>query len=572
MKHPTSTLACLALACAAIGMGTSWAGDAATLVLMHGNVWTENPAQPEAQAVALAGSRVLAVGSDAQLARYAKGNTRVIDLKGRRVVPGFNDSHVHFLQGGSALSGVQLGDADTPAEFSRRIGAYARTLPKGAWIGDGNWDHQRWKPAELPTHQLIDEVTPDNPVMVWRLDGHMVLVNALAMKLAGLDRHTPDVAGGEIVRDAQGEPTGILKDEAVGLVARVIPPPTTEQDDRAMRAALAEAARHGVTSVHNMAESPEDEDGARRMQVFERFLRSGELSVRIYNSTALRRWNDLAELGIQSGFGDPMLRIGNLKSFADGALGSTTALMNAPYDNRPDYRGIANGDLLDPERMHRDLLGAVRAGLQPSIHAIGDRAIHDVLDLYARIRAEVPGDKTRFRIEHAQHVDPADFARFAQLGVVASMQPYHAIDDGRWAERYIGHERARSSYAWRSMLDAGATTLWESFEPGASLCHGFSATPVFQLTRHALGVIALEREFARFEVRPQPGDLQWAQGSMPTVRGPIHVNWRRTQTALTLEVSHPPSCRPSIIAPQGYVEVSSTRADGRSEVRFERSA
>jgi len=440
-----------------------------TLVLLHGKVWTEDPAHPEAQAVALGGSRILAVGSDAAISRLVTHGTRVIDLKGRRVVPGFNDSHVHFLQGGMALTSVQLGDANSPGELRARVADYARKLPKGAWITDGNWDHQRWTPAELPTHALIDEVTPDNPVLVWRLDGHMALANALAMKLAGIDRNTADVAGGEIVRDANGDPTGILKDAATGLVQRVMPPPSEAQQDRAMDAALSEAGRHGVTSVQDMVDSTVDTDGPRRMALFERFHRAGRLTVRLYASAPLQRWQDLAELGIQAGFGDPMFRIGNLKSFADGALGSATALMKDPYANRPDYRGIATGDLLDPRHMHDDLVGAAKAGLQVSIHAIGDRANHDVLDLIEQAEKAVPGGRNRFRIEHAQHLDPADIARFGQLGVAASMQPYHAIDDGRWAEQLIGHERARSSYAWRTLLDTGATLAFGSDWPVAPL-------------------------------------------------------------------------------------------------------
>ena len=441
----------------------------ATLILLNGKVWTENPAAPEAEAVAINGEHILAVGASEQIKPLAGPNCKVIDLQGRRVVPGFNDSHVHLLGGGNSLISVQLGDANSAEEFRHRIGDYARKLGKGTWIREGNWDHQRWNPVALPTHQLIDGVTPDNPVFVWRLDGHMALANALALKLAGIDRNTKDVPGGEIVRDAGGNPTGILKDAATGLVERLMPAESEKKLDAAMQAAMHEAARHGVTSVQNMADSSTDRDTARKLREFEKFARSGELTVRIYNASPLRDWKDLAKEGIQAGLGNPRLRIGNLKSFADGALGSTTAWMDAPFVGHPGDSGLAGADLLDINRMYADIRGADRAGLQISIHAIGDRANHTILDLYERAEHENGAADRRFRIEHVQHLRPADIARFGALGVVASMQPYHAIDDGRWAEQLLGPERIKSSYAWRSLLDHGAVLAFGSDWPVAPL-------------------------------------------------------------------------------------------------------
>ncbi len=455
----------LLLAC---GAGSACA-QSATLVLLNGKVWTENPRQPEAEAVAIERGRIAAVGTSAAMRKLAGPDCQIIDLKGRRVVPGFNDAHVHFLSGGSALSGVQLGDARSPAELRRRIGEFAARAAKGTWIRDGNWDETLWTPSALPTHQLIDEVTPDNPVMVWRVDGHAVLVNALALKLAGIDRNTRDVAGGEIVRDGAGNPTGVLRDQATGLVERLAPPPSEQELDAALTAALHEAARHGVTSVQNLVDTPTVHDTATKLREFEKFARAGLLSVRIYDSGALRDWKDFASVGIQAGFGDALLRTGNLKAFADGSLGSETAWMSAPYADDARNRGLASGDLEDPVAMYGFIQGADRAGLQVSIHAIGDRAIHEVLNLMERTEKEDGPADRRFRIEHVQHLGPADLARFAPLGVIASMQPYHAIDDGRFAQQRIGAERLQLSYAWRSLLDHGVVLAFGSDWPVAPL-------------------------------------------------------------------------------------------------------
>jgi predicted amidohydrolase YtcJ len=441
----------------------------ATLILLNGRVWTESPHLPESEAIAIDGPRILAVGPSTDMRKLAGPKCRIVDLHGRRVVPGFNDSHVHFLGGGNSLISVQLSDANSAEEFRRRIGDYAKLLDKGAWIRDGIWDHQRWTPAALPTHQLIDPVTPDNPVLVWRLDGHMALVNAYAMRLAGIDRNTKDVPGGEIMRDSDGNPTGILKDAATALVERVMPRLSEKELDAGMMAAMREAARHGVTSVQNMVDSSTDQDTALKLREFQKFARAGALTVRIYDAIPLRDWKDLADAGIQASFGSAVLRIGNLKSFADGALGSATAWMDAPFANQPGNSGLAGADLVDRTRMYANIQRADQAGLQISIHAIGDRAIHTILDLFERAERQNAGGERRFRIEHVQHLRPDDVARFAPLGVIASMQPYHAIDDGRWAEKMLGPQRIKSSYAWRSLLDHGAVLAFGSDWPVAPL-------------------------------------------------------------------------------------------------------
>ena len=444
-------------------------GRTATLILLNGKIWTENPRQPEAQALAIEGNQILSVGSSQAIRKLAGPDCKIIDLGGRRVVPGFNDSHVHLISGGDGLVSVRLEDANSLDEFRRRLGDYARSLPQGVWIRNGNWDHQRWSPANLPAHEAIDAVTPNNPVFVWRYDGHMALANALAMKLAGLDRNTKDPPGGEIVRDQQGNPTGILKDQATGIVERVIPPAPEREVDSGLEAAMHEAAIHGVTSVQQMWDAPTDQYSAEKFRELQKFAHNGTLTLRIYNANPLRDWKSLATAGVQASFGSPVLRMGNLKSFADGALGAETAWMDAPFADRPGYSGLASADLMDSASMLASIQGADKAGLQISIHAIGDRAVHTVLDLFERAeREDAPADR-RFRIEHVQHLRPDDAGRFKSLGVIASMQPYHAIDDGRWAGKVLGPERLHTSYAWRLLLDQGAVLAFGSDWPVAPL-------------------------------------------------------------------------------------------------------
>ena len=457
----------MALAMAALTSIT--VAQSATMILVNGKVWTENPAQPIAHAVALSESTILAVGDNDAIRKLAGPGTQVIDLKDHLLLPGFNDAHVHFLGGGDSLITVQLGTANSQAEMKDRVAAYARTLPNGAWIRNGNWDHQRWSPPALPNHQLIDEASGNHPALLWRLDGHMALANALALKLAGVDRNTRDVPGGEIERDKDGNPTGILKDAATDLVERVMPPSSLEEQDRAMEAAMREAASHGVTSVQNMADTSEDRSQPDIFREFQKYERQDRLTIRIYEAMPVRDYKFLADPGIVAPFGSPRLRLGNLKAFADGALGSATAWMDAPFTNNPAKSGIASPDLLDPEHFYSQLRDADKAGLQISIHAIGDRANRTILDMYKRLENDNGPSDRRLRIEHAQHLHPADYPRFAQLGVIASMQPYHAIDDGRWAQAILGPERIQSSYAWKSLLDAGAILAFGSDWPVAPL-------------------------------------------------------------------------------------------------------
>jgi predicted amidohydrolase YtcJ len=458
---------CLALVVAATASSNAQAF--AGLVLVDGHVWTENPAQPEAEAIAIDGNRVLRVGTSAEILRLAGPTSRVIDLHGRRVVPGFNDAHVHFVDGGQGLAGVQLRTAASQAEFRRRLAAFAQAQPEGAWIVDGAWDHERWTPAVLPTHQLIDDVTGHNPVFVERLDGHMGLANALAMKIAGVDRNTPEIPGGVIVRDEAGNPTGIFKDAAMTLITRVIPPLSLGQTEAATLAAQQEAARHGVTSVQEMADTNDDTSGPGRLRAYQSLARQGRLNIRISEHLRLLDWKFLSGAGIQAGFHDNLIQVGGLKAFADGGLGASTAWLFAPYDDSPGNSGLASDLLQKPEQMYADLKAADQAGLQIAIHAIGDRANHTILDFYQRVEQENGPRDRRLRIEHAQHLAANDIPRFAQLHVIASMQPYHAIDDGRWAQKRLGAERMHDSYVFRSLLDSGAMLAFGSDWPVAPM-------------------------------------------------------------------------------------------------------
>lgn len=462
-----SSLLSVLLTSGAIAMSAS--AQNSTLILVNAKVWTENPAQPTAQAVALDGSRILAVGDNASIRKLAAPDTHIIDLRGRLLLPGFNDAHVHFLQGGASLIAIPLRDSTSQADFRDRIARFAKTLPPGAWISDGVWDHQSWNPPVPPNRQLVDAASGDHPLFLWRIDGHMALANSLALKLAGIDRNTKDVPGGEIERDKYGNPTGILKDAATALVERIMPPPPPAEQDRAMEAAMRNAAEHGVTSVQNMADSSEDRSQPDVFREFQKFERAGKLTVRIYEAEPVRDFANLANAGVVAPFGNPSLRIGNLKAFADGALGSETAWMDEPFANHPGYSGIASPDLLKIDQFYDEMRRADKAGLQISIHAIGDRANRTILDLYARLEKDNGPADRRPRIEHAQHLHPSDIPRFAKLGVIASMQPYHAIDDGRWAEAELGLERLKSSYAWKSLLDSGATLAFGSDWPVAPL-------------------------------------------------------------------------------------------------------
>ena len=438
------------LAAVALSGVLACAGDAAAPadLVIYGRVWTGDSARPWAGAVAIAGDSIVAVGDSGEIARRAGEGTRVIANGEGLVAPGFMDGHLHFVDGGFQLASVDLRPAETPEDFIARLAAFAKEKQPGEWITGGDWDHERWPGAPLPRREWIDSVTPDNPVFVQRLDGHMALANSAALRRAKLDRRTRDIPGGVIVRDARtGEPTGILKDEAMVPVYGVIPAASAEQRDRALRRAMEHAASKGVTTVAHVS-VPWGDLGA-----YLRARDANALTVRAALYFPLQDWRRVADTVARIGRGDDRVWIGGVKGYVDGSLGSTTALFDEPYHDDRSTPGV----LTTAEDSLRRWIGAAdSAGLQVAVHAIGERANGLLLDIFDSLaQAHGPRDR-RFRIEHAQHLRRADIDRIARTGVVASMQPYHAADDGRWAEKRIGPERIKTTYAFRSLLDRRA--------------------------------------------------------------------------------------------------------------------
>ncbi len=436
--HSAVILSSLILACSG--------GPRADLVV-YGRVWTGDPARPWAGAVAIKGDTIVAVGDSAEVAPLVGSGTRQVGPAGNFVAPGFMDGHVHLLGGGFQLAGVDLRDATTPEEFTRRLKAFAATLKSGEWITGGDWDHEKWAGAPLPDRSWIDSVTPRNPVFVSRLDGHMALANSLALAAGRLDRGAKDIPGGTIVRRKSGELTGILKDEAMGPVSAVIPDPSPSQLDSALTRALRHAASLGVVGISSVSTGWND------IAALQRVRARGALTLRVSNYIGLGAWRSMADSVTAHGVGDQWIRTAGVKGFVDGSLGSTTALMFLPYRDAPATRGL----MVTPEDSLRRWIGAAdSAGLQVAVHAIGDRANALLLDIYDSVAKAHGTRDRRFRIEHAQHLRAGDIARFGELGVIPSMQPYHAADDGRWAAKRIGPDLIRNTYAFRTLLDRGA--------------------------------------------------------------------------------------------------------------------
>jgi len=446
MKISSVLFAVVVMGVAGVPSGFAHSQPAADLIITHANIWTVDSSHPKAQAVAVLRDRIVAVGSDAEVAAWRGPETKMFDAGGKLILPGFNDAHVHFVSGGSQLDRVQLNDVTNAQEFARLIGERAKSTPKGSWILGGDWDETKWTPAEFPTKELIDPITGDTPVFVSRYDGHMGLANSAALRAARITAQTPDPPGGAIVRDTEGNPTGALKDAAADMLLKVIPPLSHEERLRAVKRALAHAASLGVTSVQHMSADYAD------IAVYAELRDRAELTTRIYAAPSIVEFEDLTKVGVRRAFGDAYLRIGAVKGFADGSLGSRSAYFFEPFSDTPGNRGLLSSEMQPPSAMHDRMIKADAAGIQLCTHAIGDEGISIILDFYADIMKQHAADR-RFRIEHAQHMAAKDFDRFAQLGVIASMQPYHAIDDGRWAEGRIGHDRASRTYAFRTFLD-----------------------------------------------------------------------------------------------------------------------
>ncbi|HEY0624073.1 amidohydrolase [Sphingomonas sp.] len=451
----------------ALGAGTAAAavthsafaaeGDLDTAYI-NAKVWTGAGPTVRADAIGVKGDRIAAIGADAVRARTGK-RTRVIDLQGAFVTPGFIDPHVHFVMASTMLSQPSLRDAANPREFVDRIAAAAKALPRGEWLQGGNWDQDRWG-GEMPHRKWIDAVTPDTPVAVVRYDLHMMFLNSLALKLAGIDRNTVAPPGGVIEKDADGEPTGIVKDTVKEMVLRAIGTPTPGQIDAATRRGIDLALSKGVTQVHPTELETNSFDSTRRLRA------KGETGLRFRHYLPLKDWEAQAALIKEEGRGDDWVQWGACKVVFDGSLGSRTARFYEPYHDEPGTRGVI---VTDPGDLKRWITGADKAGIQVTTHAIGDEANDIVLDTFAAVaKANGPRDR-RFRVEHVQHMKPAAIARFKAQDVIASVQPYHAIDDGRWAVRRIGEERLKTSFAFGSLVRSGAHVCMGSDWPVAPI-------------------------------------------------------------------------------------------------------
>ena len=432
------------------------AQQSADIIFINGKIWTVDITQPEAEAVAVCNGKIAAVGSSKEIRQYAGKATKIIDLKRKRMLPGFIDNHTHFMSGGFQLQSVDLRTANTEIDFAQIIKKRAEERPT-KWITGGDWDHDLWKSGILPAKEMIDSFTVNTPVFVNRYDGHMALANSYVLRLAGITKETPDPPGGTIVRDPKtGEPTGLLKDEAMSPIWRWIPEPTDDDMLNAARLALTEAKKFGVTSIQDNAYS----NGDRDIKTYNELNRRGELTARMNCVNFISHWKNLSASGVQMPFGDEMIRIGSLKALADGSLGSSTALFFEKFLNENTY-GLPM-DIVTDGRLERWATSADSVRLQLRIHAIGDRANSLMLDMYERITKKNPKWDRRFRIEHAQHIHPKDFKRFADLRVIAAVQPYHAIDDGRWAIKRIGDERCKTTYPFRTFLDNGVKMCFGS--------------------------------------------------------------------------------------------------------------
>lgn len=426
------------------------AGEPVTLAIINAKIWTGDPKQPWIEAVAISDDKIVQTGTNKNIQKSISKNARVIDADGMFVCPGFTDSHLHLLNGGFHLSSVQLRDAKTPAEFKQRVAEFVKTCEPGDWILGGDWDHSHWG-GELPQRQWIDEVTPANPLWVSRLDGHMALANSLTLKIAGINKNTVDPAGGTIVKDKNGNLTGILKDNAMDLVAPYIQEPSDSLKFWALDAAMQYLLEQGITSVHHMGTWDD-------VRIYRHYQEQDKLRIRISAAVPLTTWEKLDQTMQTNNFSDEWLRIGSLKSYVDGSLGSHTALFHEPYTDKPEDYGL---QVQDEAQLLSMILKADQAGLQSITHAIGDKANTIILDIYEEVIRQNGDRDRRFRVEHAQHLKPADIPRFAELNVIPSMQPYHAIDDGRWAEPLIG-DRIQTTHAYRSLLDADAHLIFGS--------------------------------------------------------------------------------------------------------------
>lgn len=426
--------------------------ETADKIYFNAKIWTGDSAQPLADAIAIKDNKIVFVGKD--YAALKGDKTEMIDVGGKMIVPGFIDNHTHFLTGGYNLASVNLRTVKTKEEFISTLKNYCQQHPGDSWIQGGDWDHEAWG-GELPNKSWIDSVTGEHPLFVSRYDGHMAFANSKALSIAKINKNTSAPAGGVIIKDKNGEPTGVIKDEAMNLMFSIIPPASEKELDEYFQRAQQHAFENGVTQINDV----NSYGGWIDLATYQRAQQNKQLDLRIYSLVALSTWQKLDSFVKKNGRGDDMLRWGGLKGFVDGSLGSTTAWFYQPYLDAPTSNGFTVTDTND---LRKWVLNADSAGLQVAVHAIGDHANDFILNVFEEAENKNPNKDHRFRVEHAQHVTQSAFAKFASLHVIPSMQPYHAIDDGRWAAKRLDDARLKGTYAFKSMLDAGATLTFGS--------------------------------------------------------------------------------------------------------------
>lgn len=424
---------------------------------INAKIWTGDSANPSASVLAVKGEKIVYVGDDAS--KYSAAET--VDVGGKLLLPGLTDNHTHFLSAGYSLSSVKLKDAMTKQEFIDRIAAFCKNMPGDTWVMEGSWDHENWG-GELPSKEWIDSVCGDHPVFLSRYDGHMAFANSKALKLAGVDKNTLSPAGGVLVKDKQGEPTGIVKDAAMNLIINAIPPPTAAQLDQYFDAAAKHAVERGVTNVNDM----NSYGGWSDLETYKRAWKTDRMILRMYSFVPLATWERMDSFVQKNGKGDDMLHWGGLKGYVDGSLGSTTAWFHQPYLDDPGTNGLF---ITDTALLRKWVLGADKAGLHIGVHAIGDKANDFILSVYDQAE-KVNGQRDRrFRVEHAQHVRPETIDQFAKQGVIASMHPYHLYDDGIWAFKRLDTNRLKGTYAFKSMKEKGVKVTFGSDWPVAPI-------------------------------------------------------------------------------------------------------
>ena len=485
------------------------AGDGVDLVLVNGNVYTLDDVQPTAQAIAVRGEWIAAVGSNDAIRGLAGPKTRTIDLAGAHVFPGFNDAHVHVQSTGALLTGVNLLDVHEASLFAERMKGATTRLPEGSWVTRGDWGaYEQWGAGSTgggntggddrrftPNRDLIDSLTPSHPVFVRSFDGAMYLANTLALEAAGIDERTRAPAGGVIERDASGRLTGILRGPATRLVHRVIPPIPFDQRLAIVRAVMQEAREGGNTTIQDIT-------SAEQLQASRELHRRGELTVRFMIRPSLDNVGHTAGLGITQGFGDDWLKFIGYKAWIDGIMGSSGAMFFRDYDHDPGNRGYVRQIMLPEARegagmsmtetqkytdfgvgnLERLLNEAVPTGLPPHVHAIGDKGVRIILDMFERVLTQhdlIDADH-RWRVIHAQVLHPDDFPRFGALNLVAEVNPYHISDDMRWMEERIGADRSVGAYAFRDLKEAGAVLVFGSDSPGTNAARYF-LSPIYGL-------------------------------------------------------------------------------------------